>query len=100
MTAAGAGIAALAYLYGIGRVIVALLMAGAIILLSVRKLTKVTSIPPDPELTDVGSYDLRYICSVCGLELKVEVAARDKPPTHCGEAMTLTSGSRTPLRPV
>ncbi len=46
-------------------------------------------IPPEPETDDVSSYDLRYVCSVCGLELRIEIAARDKAPTHCGEPMKL-----------
>jgi hypothetical protein len=47
------------------------------------------SIPPEPELADVSDYGLRYVCTMCGLELKVEKAAHDKPPSHCMEPMTL-----------
>lgn len=58
-------------------------------------------IPPETETRDVSEQDLRYVCSMCGLELRVEVAARDKAPTHCAEPMQLVGGTqRAPLRPV
>lgn len=88
-------------LYGWGRALLAAVIFLAIVALSLRKLKRVTSVPPEPDLADVRAYDLRYVCSVCGLALKVEVAARDKPPTHCGEAMEMvTEGGRAPLRPI
>ena len=88
-------------LYGYPRAFVAAVMFGLILMWGVRKLVKISNSPPEPELTDVKEYGLRYVCSVCGLELKVEVAARDKAPTHCGEAMVLTrDDGRPPLRPV
>jgi hypothetical protein len=89
------------HFYGYARAIVALVMFGLILTWGGRKLFKISQSPPDPELTDVKEYGLRYVCSVCGLELRVEVAARDKAPTHCGEAMILTrDDGRPPLRPV
>ncbi|MDP9233066.1 MAG: hypothetical protein M3P01_00745 [Actinomycetota bacterium] len=89
------------HLYGYLRAAVAVLMFALILAWGARKLIKISNSPPEPELTDVKEYGLRYVCSVCGLELKVEVAARDKAPTHCGEAMVLTrDGGRPPLRPV
>ena len=67
----------------------------------ISRLQKYRTIPPDPELTDVSEYGLKYVCTMCGLELKVEVAARDKAPTHCGEPMVLErTGGRPPLRPL
>jgi hypothetical protein len=58
-------------------------------------------IPPETETHDVSDQDLRYVCTMCGLELRVEVAARDKAPTHCAEPMKLLTGpGSTPLRPV
>jgi hypothetical protein len=57
-------------------------------------------IPPDPEQTDVRDQGLKYVCSVCGLELRVEIAARDKAPNHCGEPMELIREGGVPLRPV
>jgi hypothetical protein len=80
---------------------VAAVMFGLIMAWGLRKLVKISNSPPEPELTDVKEYGLRYVCSVCGLELRVEVAARDKAPTHCGEAMVLTrDDGRPPLRPI
>jgi hypothetical protein len=87
--------------YGYLRAFVAVLMFGLILTWGLRKFAKISNSPPDPELTDVKDYGLRYVCSVCGLELRVEVAARDKAPTHCHEAMVLTrDDGRPPLRPV
>ena len=43
-------------------------------------------------MADVAKYELRYVCTMCGLELKVEKAARDKAPTHCMEPMVLVTG--------
>jgi hypothetical protein len=87
--------------YGYVRALVAAVMFGLIMAWGLRKLVKISNSPPEPEVTDVMEYGLRYVCSVCGLELRVEVAARDKAPTHCGEAMMLTrDDGRPPLRPV
>jgi hypothetical protein len=89
------------HFYGYVRALIALVMFGLILAWGGRKLIKISNSPPEPELSDVKDYGLRYVCSVCGLELKVEVAARDKAPTHCGEAMVLTrDDGRPPLRPV
>jgi hypothetical protein len=89
------------HFYGYVRALVAAVMFALILVWGLRKLEKISNSPPEPELTDVKEYGLRYVCSVCGLELKVEVASRDKAPTHCGEAMVLTrDGGRPPLRPV
>jgi hypothetical protein len=89
------------HFYGYPRALVAAVMFGLILAWGLRKLVKISNSPPEPELTDVKEYGLRYVCTVCGLELKVEVAARDKAPTHCGEAMVLTrDDGRPPLRPV
>lgn len=76
---------------GLLRVAVAILMAAIILTMGLRGLRKYRSIPPDPELADVGEYGLKYVCTVCGLELKIEVAAHDKAPTHCHEPMVLMS---------
>ena len=86
---------------GILRVLAGLLMVAIIVVIGMSRLRKYRTIPPDPELTDVSEYGLKYVCTMCGLELKVEVAARDKAPTHCGEAMVLErTGGRPPLRPL
>lgn len=58
-------------------------------------------VPPDPEPEDVSSSELHYVCTTCGLELKVEVATTGRAPTHCREPMVLlSSGGKPPLRPV
>lgn len=58
-------------------------------------------IPPEPERTDVSDQGLKYVCSMCGLELRVEIAARERAPTHCMEPMQLVrEGEQAPLRPV
>jgi hypothetical protein len=86
---------------GIFRVVAAGLMVVIIVGIGISRLVKYRTIPPDPEVTDVGEYGLKYVCSMCGLELKIEVAARDKAPTHCGEPMVLErTGGRPPLRPI
>ena len=54
----------------------------------------------DAEPEDVTTSDLAYVCPVCGLELKVEVATTDRAPTHCREKMELVDRSKPPLRPV
>ncbi|MDQ3645897.1 MAG: hypothetical protein M3345_03080 [Actinomycetota bacterium] len=93
--------AVIANLYGPLRALGALAMFGAIFYVGARKMEKVVSVPPEAEVTDVSEYGLRYVCTMCGLELKVEVAARDKAPTHCGESMVLMrTGGKAPLRPV
>ena len=95
----GAGV--LVYYYGFLRTAIAVLMFAAIVSLGTRHLTRVSTIPPEAEPTDVRAHDLRYICTMCGLELKVEVAARDKAPTHCMEPMVLVDGGgKPPLRSV
>ena len=54
------------------------------------------------ETEDVSEEGLRYVCRMCGLELKVETATTDRAPTHCREKMELINvgGSPPPLRPV
>ncbi len=94
-------------LVGIGEVfgyLRAALALGVFLLLAsigLRQIRSLANAPPDPEVADVGEYGLRYVCTVCGLELKVEVAARDKAPTHCMEPMKLVqAGGRPPLSTV
>jgi hypothetical protein len=101
---AGALIAtiALGFPFGFVRAAVAVAMFAAILTFGVRYMRSIVHAPPpEPELADVGDYGLRYVCSMCGLELKIERAARDRAPTHCMEPMVLVrDGGRPPLRPV
>lgn len=101
IVAALATIAALGLRFGFVRATVAVLMFTAILVFGVRYMASIVNAPPEPELAEVGEFGLRYVCSMCGLELKVERAARDKAPTHCMEPMVLRrEGGRPPLRPV
>jgi hypothetical protein len=98
---AAAVIAVLAGPFGWVRATVAVAMFAAILVVGIRYMMTIVNAPPDPEVADVGAYGLRYVCSMCGLELRVERAARDKAPTHCMEPMVLVrEGGRPPLRPV
>lgn len=87
--------------FGFLRAAVAVAMFVVILVIGARYVGTVVTVPPEPEVSDVRDYGLRYVCTMCGLELKVEKAARDKAPTHCMEPMVLTrEGGRPPLRPV
>lgn len=85
------------------RILLAVLMGIIILAILVVWLRSVVSAPPpDPEASDVSDYGLKYVCTMCGLELRVEKAAKEKAPTHCMEPMVLIrdpSGS-PPLRGV
>ena len=88
-------------LYGYIRGVIGVAMFVGIFALGSRYVQQLGMAPPEPEVSDVSEYGLKYVCSVCGLELKVEKAARDKAPTHCMEPMVLTrEGGKPPLRPV
>jgi hypothetical protein len=59
----------------------------------IRQMRSMVTSPPDPDVSDISDYGLRYVCTMCGLRLKVEVAARDKAPSHCMEPMVLEGGT-------
>jgi hypothetical protein len=87
--------------YGVVRTLIAMAMGLVLLVFGVRYIGSVVSSPPEPEIADVSDYGLRYVCTMCGLELKVEVAAKDRAPTHCMEPMVLVrTGGKPPLRPV
>ena len=91
----------LGYLYGYIRAGLAVGMFLAIVLAGTRFVRQMVVAPPEPEIADVSEYGLKYVCDNCGLELRVEKAARDRPPTHCTEPMKLVrEGGKPPLRPV
>lgn len=91
----------LGYLYGYIRAAVAVVMFLAIVVAGTRFVRQMVIAPPEPEVADVSAYGLKYVCDNCGLELKVEKAARDRPPSHCTEPMKLVrEGGGPPLRPV
>lgn len=87
--------------YGYVRAAVGIVMFVALAYAGIRWVQSAVSSRPDPEPTDVSGYGLKYVCSMCGLELKVEVAARESAPRHCMEPMDLVrTGGKPPLRPV
>ena len=87
--------------FGYVRAVVALAVFWILLSFGMRQLRGIANSPPDPELADVSDYGLKYVCSMCGLELRVEVAARDRAPTHCMEPMKLVrTGGKPPLSSV
>jgi hypothetical protein len=88
-------------LYGYMRAAVGIALFAAISYWGLRASYSAVSYEPEPEPTDVSELGLKYVCTMCGLELKVEVAAQDKAPKHCGEPMQLVrSQGRPPLRSI
>ena len=87
------------YFFEYWRAAVALAMAYTIMWLGFSYFRAAGEVPAEAERADIGGSDLRYVCTVCGLELKVEVATTDRAPTHCRESMKLIDHS-TQLRPV
>ena len=87
--------------FGYLRAAVGVAMAAGIFYLGLAYFRGAAQMPPEPEVEDVSDEGLRYVCTMCGLELKVEVAASDRAPTHCREKMVLVDGRRRPpLKPV
>jgi hypothetical protein len=94
-------VALLTPFYGPLRSAIGVALFAGILAFGYRYWRDVGLIPREPEPEDVSDYGLRYVCAVCGLELKVEKASKDNPPTHCGEKMQLVrSGGKPPLKPV
>ena len=87
--------------FGYIRALIAIVMFVVLFSFGLRQLKAIANSPPEPELADVSDYGLKYVCSMCGLELRVEVAARDKAPSHCMESMKLVrAGGKPPLTTV
>ena len=87
--------------YGLLRSAIGVALFVAVLAFGFKYWRDVGLIPPEPEAEDVSDYGLKYVCTVCGLELKIERASQDKAPTHCGEKMELVrSGGKPPLKPV
>lgn len=87
-------------MFGFLRAALGIAMFVIIAVLGVRQMRSMVAAPPDPEIAEVSSFGLTYVCSMCGLRLKVEVAARDKPPSHCMEPMILERTGEPPVRPL
>jgi hypothetical protein len=94
-------IVGIAQFFGYTRAVIAVAMFYVLFSFGLRQLRAIANSPPDPELADVSDYGLKYVCTMCGLELRVEVAARDRAPTHCMESMKLVrTGGKPPLTTV
>ena len=52
-------------------------------------------LPPPPPPGEMRRVSVRYRCSVCGLELKMTLAAEEDPdpPRHCMEDMDLVAAA-------
>ena len=91
----------LSFAYGPLRAVIGAAMFVAIAIFGWQYWRNIGLAPPEPDVADVSDFGLKYVCTMCGLELKVEVAARDKPPRHCMEEMVLVrTGGKPPLRPI
>lgn len=88
-------------LYGYVRAVIGVVLFLGIVYWGLRATYSAVSYEPDPERADVSEYGLKYVCTMCGLELRVEIVSRDKAPKHCGEPMVLVrTGGKPPLRTV
>jgi hypothetical protein len=86
--------------FGYLRALVALVFGGAVLWLGTSYFKAAGEVPPEPKAEDVSASALKYVCPVCGLELRVEVATTDRAPRHCREAMVLITEGTPPLRGV
>ena len=52
-----------------------------------------TPLPPPPPSGELRKVDLRYRCSVCGMEIRLTRASEEdpEPPRHCQEDMDLVA---------
>jgi hypothetical protein len=94
-------IAGIGPFFGYGRAAIAFVVAAPILAVGIGYFRSAGNSPPEPEAEEVSASDLRYVCSVCGLELKVLVATNDRAPSHCREYMELvTVTGKPPLKSV
>ncbi len=73
--------------FGFWRTTIAFAVAAPILALGIGYFRSAGSSPAEPEPEEVSAADIHYVCTVCGLQLKVIVATNDRPPTHCREPM-------------
>ena len=52
-----------------------------------------TSLPPPPPSGELRKVNLRYRCSICGMEVRLTLANDEEPdaPRHCQEDMELVA---------
>ena len=87
--------------FGFWRAAIAFAVAAPVLAIGIGYFRSAGQSTPDAEPEPVADSDLRYVCSVCGLELRIIVATNDRPPTHCREYMELvTVSGKPPLKPV
>jgi hypothetical protein len=96
-----AALIVIAHWFGYLRAGVAVVLFLAIAWLGLSYFRAAGEVPPEPEAENVSKSELHYVCTMCGLELKVEVSTTGRAPTHCREPMVLVSSEKKPpLRPV
>jgi len=91
-----AGVAALLWILSgkfasFGRFFVAVLMFIAIAWLGIGYFRQLGNPPPPDSPPDDVDPELRltFVCDMCGLELAIVKAAKERAPKHCGESMVL-----------
>ena len=77
--------------FGFWRAAIGFAVAAPVLAIGIGYFRSAGSSLPEPEAEEVSASDMRYICSVCGLELKVLIATNDRAPTHCREYMELVT---------
>ena len=77
--------------FGYWRAVIAFAVAAPILAVGIGYFRSAGASAPEPTPEEVATADMRYVCTVCGLELKVIVATNDRAPTHCREPMELTT---------
>ena len=73
--------------FGFWRAAIAYAVAAPILAVGIGYFRSAGTSAPEVEPEAVADEDIRYVCTVCGLELKVIVATNDRAPTHCREYM-------------
>ena len=88
-------------IFGFWRATIAFAVAAPILAVGIGYFRSAGLSAPEAPAEEVGESDRRYVCSVCGLELKVIVATNNRAPTHCREYMELvTVAGKPPLKPL
>ncbi len=75
-------------------VVVGLLLAGLLWKTGIGMLRSMTApLPPPPPAGEMRKVNVRYRCSVCGLEIRLMLAPDEDPPPpkHCLEDMDLVA---------
>ena len=86
--------------FGILRTLAGVTVFALLVAFGTKYIRSIGTAPPEPTPEDVGDQDLRYVCTNCGLELRVERASGDRAPRHCGEPMELVRGDDPGVRPL